>query len=79
MRRAFAIAAPTVCGLAGFLILEEHTSNALAAVGGVLLGVALIVAIGVTMIRLVPRSESDRAREAEAREEFDRTGRWPGE
>jgi membrane protein YqaA with SNARE-associated domain len=79
VRRAFAIAVPVVCGLAGFLILEENTSNALAAVGGVLLGGALIVALGVMMIRLVPRSESDREREAKAREEFDRTGRWPGE
>lgn len=79
MRRAFAIAAPIVCGVAGFLILEERSSNALAAIGGILLGGALVALLGVTMIRLVPRSQADRDREAEAREEFDRTGRWPGE
>jgi hypothetical protein len=38
-----------------------------------------VALLGVTMIRLVPRSQADRDREAEAREEFDRTGRWPGE
>jgi hypothetical protein len=79
VRRAFAIGIPALCGLAGFLILEERSSNALAAVGGILLGGALLALVGVTMIRLVPRSQSDRDREAEAREEFDRTGRWPGE
>jgi hypothetical protein len=79
VRRVFAIGIPTICGVAGFLILEERSSTAVAAIGGILLGGALVGLLGVTMIRLVPRSQEDRDREAEAREEFDRTGRWPDE
>jgi hypothetical protein len=79
MRRALKIGVPTACGIAGFLILEAHTSDAVAVVGGVLLGGALVAALVVIIVRLGPRSQPDRAREARAREEFERTGRWPSE
>jgi hypothetical protein len=63
----------TVAGLA----LLEIDSTVTEAVGAVLvLGVILLV-IGVTVVRLGPQSQPERDREARAREEFDRTGRWP--
>jgi hypothetical protein len=79
MTRKIGIAIPTVCGIAGFVILATHSSHGLIAIGGVLLGVALVSAIGVIILRLGPQSQPDRAAEARAREEFEKTGRWPGE
>jgi hypothetical protein len=64
--------------LAGFVLLELP-GNAAAIAGVVLLSLVLIAAIGVTVARLGPQSGPDREREALARDEFDRTGRWPGE
>jgi hypothetical protein len=79
MARKLAIAVPVVCGVAGFAILATHSSNAVTALGGALLGVALLAAIAVIMLALGPQSQPDRAREARAREAFESTGRWPDE
>jgi hypothetical protein len=39
----------------------------------------LVAVIALIVGRLGPESQPEREREAAAREEFDRTGRWPGE
>jgi hypothetical protein len=79
MRRAITIALLCACAATGFAILATHSNNTIVAVGGVLLGGSLLAGIGVIIVRLGPQSQPDRAREARAREEFDRTGRWPSE
>ncbi|MGA2470278.1 MAG: hypothetical protein ABSG64_06275 [Solirubrobacteraceae bacterium] len=79
MARKIAIGLPAACGLAGFVILATHANNTLGAIGGVLLGGALLAAIAAIIVRLGPQSQPDRAREARAREEFERTGRWPND
>jgi radical SAM superfamily enzyme YgiQ (UPF0313 family) len=63
--------------LGGFVILSTPASGLLADLGTALLSVALLAVIGLIMLQLGPRSGSDRERELQAREEFDRTGRWP--
>ena len=71
------IAALSLCGLAGFVILALHGSDLLEAIGGLLLGCALLVLIALILLRLGPQSGVDREREARAREEFERSGEWP--
>ena len=75
--RAAAIAGLSLIGLAGFVILAVHGSDVLEAIGGLLLGGVLLVLIGLIVLRLGPQSRPDREREAQAREEFERTGEWP--
>lgn len=65
--------------LGGFVILSTPASGLLADLGTALLSFALLAVIGLIMLQLGPRSGSDRERELQAREEFDRTGRWPDE
>jgi hypothetical protein len=65
-------------GLAGFVILTIHGSDLLEVTGGVLLGGVLLVVAALITLRLGPQSQPDREREALAREEFARTGEWPG-
>lgn len=48
-------------------------------VGAVLLCGVLASAIALIVARLGPQSQPDREREEQAREEFERTGRWPAE
>ena len=79
MRRAITIALLSTCVATGFAILATHSNNTLVAVGGVLLGGALLAGIALIIFRLGPQSQPDRAQEAGAREEFDRTGRWPAD
>jgi hypothetical protein len=79
MRRAITIALLSACSVTGFVILATHSNNTLVAIGGVLLGGSLLAGIGVIILQLGPQSQPDRAREARAREEFDRTGHWPHE
>jgi hypothetical protein len=64
--------------LAGFVALQIDGTGA-AIAGVVLLSLVLAAAIGLIVARLGPQSGPDREREALAREEFDRTGRWPAE
>jgi hypothetical protein len=67
-----------LAALAGFVLLQiPGSAPAIAGVG--LLSLVLIAVFGVIVGRLGPQSGPDREREALAREEFDRTGRWPGE
>lgn len=70
-----------VCALAtvaGVVLLQLHSAAA-ETVGAVLLCGVLAAAIVLIVGRLGPQSRPDREREALAREEFERTGRWPGE
>ncbi len=80
MRRRRTLAALTaVLGVAGFALLQLPGNGALQAVGALLLLGALFAVIGVVVGMLGPQSGADRDREAAAREEFDRTGRWPAD
>lgn len=73
------IASVAVAGLAGFVLLAVPGSSEQEIIGTILLVGVLIAVIGVIVLRLGPQSEPERAREASAREEFDRTGEWPVE
>jgi hypothetical protein len=66
-----------LAGVAG--IVAGHARTAVAGAGVVLLGVALIVWMINWLFRMSVESNRDRDREEEAREYFDRHGRWPGE
>jgi hypothetical protein len=66
-------------GLAGFVLLAVPGSGTQEIVGTFLLAAMLIYVFGLIVLRLGPQSQPEREREAQAREEFDRTGRWPGE
>jgi hypothetical protein len=67
-----------VATLAGLALLQLNGTVA-EAVGAALLGGVLAAAIALIVGRLGPQSQPDREREALAREEFDRSGRWPAE
>ncbi len=73
------IASVAVAGLAGFVLLAVPGSGSQQIIGTILLAAMLVAVIGVIVLRLGPESQPERAREAHAREEFDRTGEWPGE
>jgi energy-converting hydrogenase Eha subunit C len=71
---------PAAIGLAGIVaIIIGHGHTPVAAAGVVLLGVALIVWMINWLFRMSIESNRDREREEEAREFFDRHGRWPDE
>jgi hypothetical protein len=67
-----------IATLAGVVLLQLD-GTVVEAVGAVLLGIVLVAAIALIVGRLGPQSQPDRDREALAREQFDRTGRWPAE
>jgi hypothetical protein len=68
-----------VIGHGRYSDLLANTKSLESAVGVSLLLVALIVWMINWMFRLSVRSTRDREIEEEAREHFDRTGRWPDE
>ncbi len=65
--------------LGGFVILSTPASGVLADFGTALLVFALLAMLGLLGKLLGGGAGSDRESEARAREEFDRTGRWPDE
>jgi len=73
------IATVAVAGLAGFVLLAVPGSATQQIIGTILLAGMLVAVIGVILLRLGPESEPERAREDQARQEFDRTGEWPAE
>ena len=73
------IAVTAVAGFAGFVLLAVPGSGTQEIIGTVLLAGMLVAVIGVIVVRLGPQSQPERELEARAREEFDRTGIWPGE
>ena len=68
---------PLGIAIAGVVCLEIGGSAAGA--GVVLIGSAGIVLLLNTMFRLSVTSNRERDEEERAREQFERTGRWPGE
>ncbi len=66
-----------VAGVAGVVIGHGHSGAAAAGVG--LIVAALIVWMINWLFRMSVASNRDREREEEAREFFDRHGRWPDE
>ena len=66
-------------GLAGFVLLAVPGSGTQEIVGTVLLAAMLVSVVALIVGRLGPQSQPEREREAQAREEFDRTGSWPDE
>jgi len=73
-----AIAAMLVATAVGLALLQID-GTVVEAVGAVLVVGVILIVIGLTVARLGPESQPERDREARAREEFDRTGRWPAE
>jgi uncharacterized protein (DUF58 family) len=65
--------------LGGFVILSTPASGALADLGTALLAFALLAMLGLLLYLVGPGAGSDREEESLARDEFDRTGRWPDE
>jgi hypothetical protein len=71
---------PVLIALAGVVgIVIGHARTAAAGAGVALLLVALSVWLINWLYRMSVSSNRDREREEEAREYFDRTGRWPGD
>ena len=70
---------PAAIAAAGAVLLitgdDENTQGA----GVALIGCAVLVVMFNLFLRLGWRDQRDREREEEAREHFDRTGRWPDE
>jgi hypothetical protein len=68
---------PAAIAAAGAVLLitgdDENTQGA----GVALIGCAVLVVMFNLFLRLGWRDQRDREREEEAREHFDRTGRWP--
>jgi hypothetical protein len=79
VRQRAGIVTVGIAGLAGFVLLAVPGGGVQEVVGSALLALMLIVVVGVIVGRLGPQSQPDRAREAAAREEFDRTGEWPAD
>ena len=67
-----------LAGLVGFVLLLLP-GTVVEAVGAVLLGLMLGAIVWWIVGLLGPQSQPDRAREAQAREEFERTGEWPAD
>jgi predicted exporter len=72
------IAAMTLATVAGLAMLQID-STVVEAIGAVLVVGVILIVIGLTVVRLGPQSQPERDSEARARDEFDRTGRWPTE
>jgi len=68
-----------VVGIVAIVAGHARASSPTAAAGVGLLIVAVIVALINWMFRMSVQSNRDRIREEEAREYFDRHGRWPDE
>ncbi len=73
------IATVATAGLAGFVLLTIPGSGTQQIIGTILLAGMLVAVVGLVVVRLGPQSQPEREQEAAAREEFDRTGHWPGE
>jgi hypothetical protein len=67
---------PVAIALAG-VILMTVGAGSVAALGALLVGIAGLVVLVNVLARMSISSQSDRDREARARREFQRSGRWP--
>jgi Flp pilus assembly protein TadB len=80
--RATRVWLPVAIALAGAVmigVIGVGPDKTLAVAGMVLIGAALMVWMLNWMFRMSVESNREREREEQAREEFSRTGRWPGE
>jgi len=75
--RLVRIGIPAAIAAAGVVYLIIGDSENEQGAGIALIGVALVVMLLNLALRLGISSTRDREREEAAREEFDRTGRWP--
>jgi hypothetical protein len=75
--RAFRIGLPAAIAVAG-IVLAAAGHGDISVLGVALIGVAIVVLAANLYVRLSIASQRDRDREAAARREFTRTGRWPG-
>jgi small neutral amino acid transporter SnatA (MarC family) len=74
------VALPLAMGVAGIAaVIVAGGSGSLTGAGVVLAGFGLMVWMINWLFRMSVASNRDREREEEAREYFDRHGRWPGE
>lgn len=71
--------AVAIAGIVAIILGHARASSPTAAAGVGLIIVALIVAMINWLFRMSVQSNRDREREEEAREYFDRHGRWPDE
>lgn len=77
MRRWLPVVASVALTIVGWVVLEARSHGAIAILGVVLMGLGLFgIVIGLFALTLT--SGPDREREESAREEFERTGHWPG-
>jgi heme/copper-type cytochrome/quinol oxidase subunit 4 len=67
---------PVVLTIIGIWLLETHTDK-WGGLGVMLIGTAVIVLMLNLLFRLSIRSNDERSREEQAREYYDRHGRWP--
>ncbi|MEA2132591.1 MAG: hypothetical protein QOC68_500 [Solirubrobacteraceae bacterium] len=70
---------PAAITAAGVVLIVEGAGENEQGAGVALIGCAVMVVLFNLFLRLGWRDQRDREREEEAREHFDRTGRWPDE
>jgi hypothetical protein len=70
---------PAAITAAGAVLIVEGAGENEQGAGVALIGCAVMVVLFNLFLRLGWRDQRDREREEEAREHFDRTGRWPDE
>lgn len=67
---------PSLIALTGLIVLLVGDGQALDGVGMALIGVAGLIVVANILMRLGLSSERDRHIEEQARQHFERTGRW---
>ena len=70
---------PAAIAAAGVVLILVGAGENEQGAGVALIGCAVMVVLFNLFLRLGWRDQRDREREEEAREHFDRTGRWPDE
>jgi hypothetical protein len=71
------IGLPAAITAAGVVLIVEGAGENEQGAGVALIGCAVMIVLFNLFLRLGWRDQRDREREEEAREHFDRTGRWP--
>ncbi len=71
------IGLPAAITAAGVVLILEGAGENEQGAGVALIGCAVMIVLFNLFLRLGWRDQRDREREEEAREHFDRTGRWP--
>jgi hypothetical protein len=79
MLRLIRIGLPAAIAAAGVVLIIAGSGENEQGAGVALIGVAIVVLLLNVFLRLGVSDVGDREREAAARDEFTRTGRWPDE